>query len=63
MQELEKNVLDVLLQRLLQRELITQTIFENARRSLHESVYEPPLFYYAEKERREEIHGYTRNPC
>lgn len=63
MQELEKNVLDVLLQRLLQRELITQAIFEKARHSLRETLHEPSFFCYADDSRREESHGYTQDPC
>ena len=62
MKELEKNVMCVLLQRLLDKNLITPKIFDNAREKILDTFDSADFFCYA-KDRKEESHGYTQNPC
>ena len=63
MKELEKNVMCVLLQRLLDKNLITPKIHDNAREQILDTFDSKGFFCYAENERKEETHGYTQNPC
>ena len=63
MKDLEKNVMCVLLQRLLDKNLITPKIFDNAREKILDTFDSADFFCYAEGDRKEESHGYTQNPC
>ncbi len=63
MKELEKNMMCVLLQRLLEKNLITPKIFENTRNTILDTFDGTEFFCYAEDDRKEESHGYTQNPC
>ena len=63
MKDLEKNVMCVLLQRLLDKNLITQDIHGKARQRILDTLDEDAYFCYAEGDRKEESHGYTQNPC
>lgn len=63
MKELEKNVMCVLLQRLLDKNLITPKIFDNARERILDTFDSKGFFCYAEGDRKEESHGYAQNPC
>ena len=63
MKELEKNVMCVLLQRLLDKNLITPKIFNNAREKILDTLDGPDFFSYCDEKRKEEPHGYTQNPC
>ena len=74
MKELEKNVMCVLLQRLLDKNLITPKIFDNAREKILDTFDSAEFFCYAKDtaegipfavsdDRKEESHGYTQNPC
>ena len=63
MKELEKNVMCVLLQRLLDKNLITQDIHGKARQRILDTFDSADFFCYAEGDRKEESHGYTQNPC
>ena len=62
MKEMEKNMMCVLLQRLLDKNLITQDIHGKARQRILDT-FDSEGFFYAENERKEENHGYTQNPC
>ena len=63
MKEMEKHVMCVLLQALLDKNLITRDICENAKTKVLETLDGPDFFCYCEEERKEESHGYTQNPC
>ena len=63
MKEMEKNVMCVLLQALLDKSLITQDICEKAKTKILGTLDGPDFFCYAEGDRKEESHGYTQNPC
>ena len=63
MKDLEKNVMCVLLQRLLDKNLITPKIFDNARERILDTFDSKGFFWYAEGDRKEESHGYTQNTC
>ena len=63
MKELEKNVMCVLLQRLLDKNLITPKIFDNARERILDTFDSKEFFCYHDVDRKEESHGYTQNPC
>ena len=63
MKELEKNVMCVLLQRLLDKNLITPKIFDNARERILDTFASKGFFCYAEGDRKEEFHGHTQNSC
>ena len=61
MKELERNVMCVLLQRLLDKNLITPKVFENAREKILDTFDSADFFCYAGSDRKEESHGYTQN--
>ena len=63
MQELEKNVMCVLLQVLLDKNLITPKIHDNAREQILDTFDSMGFFCYHDADRKEESHGYTQNPC
>ena len=63
MKELEKNVMCVLLQRLLDKNLITPKIFDNAREKILDTFDKGDFFCYCEEKKKEESRGYTQNPC
>ena len=60
MREVERNVMCVLLQRLLDRKLITTNLFEDARVKLLTVLEEPEIFCC---EDGGNCHGHTQNPC
>ena len=62
MKTIEKNVMCVLLQQLLDQNLITQKIYENARERILDTFDVPTFFCCAEHDRKEETRGYTHNP-
>jgi hypothetical protein len=53
----------VLLQRLLDKNLITPKIFDNARERILDTFDSAEFFCYHDVDRKEESHGYTQNPC
>lgn len=61
MKELEKNVMCVLLQRLLDKNLITPKIFDNARERILDTFDSKGFFCYAEEKRKEDADGHTQN--
>ena len=63
MKELERQVMCVLLQRLLDKNLITPKIFDNARERILDTFDSKGFFCYAEGDRKEEFHGHTQNSC
>ena len=63
MKELEKNVMCVLLQRLLDKNLITQDVHDKAKEKVLGTLDGPEFFCYAEEKRKEESHGHTQNSC
>ena len=63
MKELEKNIMCVLLQALLDKNLITPKIFENTRNTILDTCGNTDFFYYAEEGRKEDSHGHTQNSC
>ena len=48
---------------LLDKNLITRDICENAKTKVLETLDGPDFFCYCEEERKEESHGYTQNSC
>ena len=63
MKELEKNVMCVLLQRLLDKNLIPPKFFDNARERFLDTFDSAEFFCSDDVDRKEESHGYTQNPC
>ena len=61
MKEMEKNMMCVLLQRLLDENLITPKIHDNARQQVLDTLDGPGFFCYSEGDRKEEFHGHTQN--
>ncbi len=57
MKELEQDVMCVLLQTLLDKELITQEIFDKSREKILGTFDWPEFFCYAEDDRKEESDG------
>ena len=63
MKEMEKNVMCVLLQALLDKSLITQDTCEKAKTKILDTLDGPDFFCYCEDVRKEESHGHTQNSC
>ena len=63
MKEMEKNVMCVLLQVLMDKNLITQDTCEKAKTKILGTLDGPDFFRYADEKRKGESHGYTQNPC
>ena len=63
MKEMEKNVMCVLLQALLDKNLITQDISEKAKTRILGTLDGPDFFCYREDERKEDANGHTQNSC
>ena len=63
MKEMEQNMMCVLLQRLLDKNLITPKIFDNARERILDTFDSGGFFCYSEGDRKEEFHGHTQNSC
>ena len=59
MKELEKNVMCVLLQRLLDKNLITQDIHDKSRSRILDTFDSADFFCYAEDDRKEDQDGHT----
>lgn len=57
MKELEQDVMCVLLQTLLDKELITQEIFDKSREKILGTFDWPEFFCYAKDDRKEESNG------
>ncbi len=63
MKELEKNVMCVLLQGLLEKNLITSGIHEKAKNKILDTLDEGEFFCYGEEHRKEDAHGHTQDSC
>ena len=61
MKEMEKNVMCVLLQVLMDKNLITQDVHNQAKEKVVGTLDGPEFFCYAEEKREEESHGHTQN--
>ena len=63
MKEIEKNVMCVLLQALLDKNLITQRTAEKAKTKILDTLDSPDFFCYCEEKREEDANGHTQNSC
>ena len=63
MKEMEKNVMCVLLQALLDKNLITQDVSETANTKILGTLDGPDFFCYCEEKRKEDANGHTQNSC
>lgn len=63
MKEMEKNVMCVLLQALLDKNLITQDTCEKAKTKILGTLDGPDFFCYCEEKREEDADGHTQNSC
>ena len=63
MKEVERNMMCVLLQRLLDKNLITPKICENAKEKILDTLDGPDFFCYIDEKRGEESHGHAQNSC
>ena len=63
MKEMERQVMCVLLQSLMDKNLITQDIHDKAKEKVLGTLDGPDFFCYIDEKREEESHGYTQNPC
>ena len=63
MKEMEKNVMCVLLQVLMDKNLITQDIHDKAKEKVLGTLDGPDFFCYAEEKREEDTNGHTQNSC
>lgn len=61
MKEMEKNVMCVLLQVLMDKSLITQDIHDKAKEKVLGTLDGPDFFCYAEEKREEDTNGHTQN--
>lgn len=63
MKEMERQVVCVLLQALLDKNLITQDTLEKAKTKILGTLDGPDFFCYCEEERKEDADGHTQNSC
>ena len=63
MKEMEKNVMCVLLQVLMDKNLITQDVHDQAKEKVLCTLDGPDFFCYIEKKREEDADGHTQNSC
>ena len=61
--EMEKNVMCVLLQALLDKNLITQDTCEKAKTKILGTLDGADFFCYCEEKRKEDANGHTQNSC
>jgi hypothetical protein len=61
MKEMEKSIMCVLLQSLMDKNLITQDIHDQAKEKVLGTLDGPDFFCYIEEKREEESHGHTQN--
>lgn len=61
MNEMEKNVMCVLLQVLMEKNLITQDIHDQAKEKVLGTLDESDFFCYGEEKRKENANGHTQN--
>ena len=63
MKEVERQVMCVLLQALLDKNLIVQNTCEKAKMKILGTLDGPDFFCYCEEKREEETNGHTQNSC
>ena len=63
MKEWERQVMCLLLQRLLDKNLLTQDIHDKARNKILDTWYKDTYFCYADGDGKGEFGEYTQNPC
>ena len=63
MKEMEKNVMCVLLQVLMDKNLITQDVHNQAKEKVLGTLDGPEFFCYAEEKSEEDTNGHTQNSC
>ena len=61
MKEMERQVMCVLLRSLMDKNLITQDVHNQAQEKVLGTLDGPEFFCYAEEKREEESHGHTQN--
>lgn len=61
MKEMERQVMCVLLRALMDKNLITQDIHDQAKEKVLGTLDVPDFFCYAEEKRKEDTDGYTQN--
>ena len=63
MKEMEKSIMCVLLRSLMDKNLITQDIHDQAKEKVLGTLDGPNFFCYAEEKREEDADGHTQNSC
>lgn len=61
MKEMEKSIMCVLLRSLMDKNLITQDIHDQAKEKVLGTLDGPEFFCYAEEKREEDADGHTQN--
>ena len=61
MKEMERQVMCVLLRSLIDKNLITQDIHDQAKEKVLSTLDRPEFFCYADEKRKGESHGHTQN--
>ena len=61
MKEMEKSIMCVLLRSLMDKNLITQDIHDQAKEKVLGTLDGPDFFCYAEEKREEDANGHTQN--
>lgn len=61
MKEMEKSIMCVLLRSLMDKNLITQDIHDQAKEKVLCTLDGPAFFCYAEEKREEDADGHTQN--
>ena len=61
MKEMEKSIMCVLLRALMDKNLITQDIHDQAKEKVLGTLDGPNFFCYAEEKREEDADGHTQN--
>ena len=61
MKRVQQDVMCVLLQTLLDKELITQNIYDKSRNKILDTFDSADFFCYAEEKREEDADGHTQN--
>ena len=62
MNEVQQDIMCVLLQTLLDKELITQDIHDTSRNKILGTL-DLPDFFWDNEARKEDAHGCEKNPC
>ena len=63
MKEMEKSIMCVLLRALMDKNLITQDVHNQAKEKVLGTLDGPEFFCYAEEKREEDADGHTQNSC